>query len=38
LTDGEAFDQYSDPGFPVLWGILSGYTFKETFGTHVEVK
>jgi len=38
LTDGEAFDKYDDPGFPVLWGILSGYRFKETFGTHVEVK
>jgi predicted metal-dependent peptidase len=38
LTDGEAFDRYEDPGVPVLWGILSGYPFKETFGQHVEVK
>jgi predicted metal-dependent peptidase len=38
LTDGEAFDTYSDPGFPVLWGLLDGYPFKETFGQHVVVK
>jgi predicted metal-dependent peptidase len=38
LTDGEAFDQYADPGFPVLWGLLEGYTFRETFGQHVVVK
>jgi len=38
LTDGEAFDTYSDPGIPVLWGILAGYPFKETFGQHVIIK
>lgn len=38
LTDGEAFDTYEDPGIPVLWGILEGYVFKETFGQHVVIK
>lgn len=38
LTDGENFDKIEDPGFPTLWGILSGYTFNQSFGTYVEVK